>query len=225
MAGSAQFDACRSSLNALAAGVCVVVLMILSLGGCAMFGWAAHVVAGSSSGVEVEGEYLGLADTTVAVVVAADDRTLYRHPQVPQLLSRYVGGRISENMTSVTLIDPGQIAEFQQQNPHWSTLDYGELMNRLQVQRLVVIDIFTYSLHDPENKHVWRGVVAANVNVAESDAANPNTFAYMNTIRAQYPASPVPFLDSDERTIQHGLLQLFSRRTADLFYRHKETRH
>lgn len=225
MAGSAQFDACRSSLNGLVAGVCVVVLMILALGGCAMFGWAADVVAGNSSEVEVEGEYIGLADTTVAVVVAADDHTLYHHPQVPQLLSRYVGGRISENMTSVTLIDPGQIARFQQQNPHWSTLDYGKLMNRLQVQRLVVIDIFTYSLHDPENKHVWCGIVAANVNVTESDAANPDTFTYMNTIRVQYPASPVPFLDSDELTIQHGLLQLFSRRAAGLFSQHKEPRH
>ena len=190
-----------------------------------MFGWAADVVAGGGSEVEVEGDYLGLADNAIAVVVTADERTLYRYPQTPQLLARYVGGQISENLASATLIDPGQIAEFQQQNPHWITLGYGELMNRLQVQRLVVIDVFAYSLHDPENKHVWRGVVAANINVAESDAANPDTFAYMNTVRARYPERPVPLLDSDEQTIQHGLLQLFSQRTAGLFYRHKEIRH
>ena len=200
----------------------VVVVSISIASGCGMAGWAGYVMTGGEKPVEVDAQYTGLDNRTVAVVVTVDAHTRYRHPDAPLLLTRAVGGQMSAHLASTTFIDPGQIAQFQKDHPYWHTLPYGDLFDHLPADRLIVIDLYEYDPHDPDNRHLWRGQMSANIGVVERDSANPDAFVYHNTVHAQYPAHPVPLLKSDEQTIELGMRDRFARLVVRLFYDHKE---
>jgi len=206
-----------------AAVICGAMVLIAS-SGCSVAGWAGNVIAGPGTEAEVTGEYRGLEGKTVAVVVTAPPHTLLRQPNMPLLVAKALSGQLSQQLPTITIVDPTQVIAFQNQNPYWSTLPYGDLARRLGADRLVLIDVVSYSTQDPKNKHVWRGTMTANVNVAEGDSANPDAFVYTNAVGAGYPSRPIPLLDSDEQTIQLGMLKLFSHRVTGLFYDHKEAR-
>lgn len=199
-------------------------MLLIAGTGCTVAGWAGDIIAGPGTELAVSSEYGGLESKTVAVVITASPYTLFRQPMMPLLVAKAVSGRMSEQLPTTTLVDPTQIIDFQKQNPYWSTLPYGDLAQRLGADRLILIDMISYSTQDPNNKHVWRGTMRANINVVESDSANADAFAYTNTVGARYPDHPIPLLDSDEQTIQLGMLKLFSHRVIGLFYDHKEAR-
>ena len=192
--------------------------------GCAIVGWGLDVVTGGEKSVEVLGGYYGLADKSVAMIVSADDQTLFVQPQAPSMIAKMIGAKIKDVIPTVILIDPQQIIAFQEKNPHWNTLAYGDLIKRFEVDRLLVIDLFHFATHEPNNSHVWRGSMEGGVYVVEAESSNPDAFTYSNTVRAKYPPHPVPLLESDSQTIQLGMLELFTQRVINLFYDHKEMR-
>ena len=114
---------------------------IFAVEGCQISGWADYVLSGPNRQIEVDAEYRGLENQTAAVMVMADDYTLYRHPDVATLVAKAVGGRIAESVPTATLVDPQQIEQFVHDNPYWSTQPYGQLMGRLEVDRMVLIDV------------------------------------------------------------------------------------
>ena len=203
----------------LAVDIAAAVLLAALSRGCAVVGWGLDSVAGGEKEVEVEAEYRGLEGTNVAVIVHAGSATLYRRADAPILVARAVSARIADTVPTARLLEPGRVAEFQAQNPHW--VPYGELMAKLGVDRLVVIDVADYTTHDPENTHAWRGVLSANVRVAERESSDTDVPVYGNSVQVRYPDHPVPLLVSDEGTIELGLLDRFSSRVAGLFHDHR----
>jgi hypothetical protein len=98
------------------------------------------------------------------------------------------------------------------------------LLKRLDVDRLIIIDLATYSTHEPGNTHVWRGVVTASVSVADAEVENPNNLTYTQAVGARFPESqPVGVLDAEESTIEMGLNREFATRVATLFFEHQVT--
>ncbi len=202
----------------------LALLALLSLSGCQVLGWAAHGVAGAEKKVWHDAQYEGLAHQSVAVLTSADEFVLHRNPSVTLDVSRAVAADLAERVPGVRLADPQQVHEFTQKNPYWNTLPYGELLKKLSVQRIVHMDLVQYTLHEPGNQHVWRGVAVSNVNVAAADAPDPNNLLYTNTLKVVFPPDrAVGVLDADDRTIHLGLLVLLGDETAKLFYRHQKT--
>ncbi len=191
---------------------------------CGPLGWALDGLAGGPKPVEVDAEYEDLASRKVAILATAPPHVLYRHPNAPALAAKALGGRLAEHLPTAALTDPRQIESFQSENPYWPTMAYGELAAQLNVEGLIIIAIVVYSLHYPENRHVWRGRIEAAIGVAEAAGPDADSFAYTNTIRAVYPDRPLPLLDSDEQTIQFGVLSRFAQYAGGLFHDHEERR-
>jgi len=169
--------------------------------------------------IRVESQYDGLAGQRFAVLVAADEYTLYRYPEAPLQISRAMTARLAENLPGATPTDPQQLDRFQQDNPFWNTLRYTDLVEMLGVDRLVVVDLVDYRTREPGNAHVWRGVITANIGVIEAEAPDPDNFAFSTTVRTEFPPdTKVGVVNSDEETIQLGMLSQFSRDAAGLFY-------
>jgi hypothetical protein len=196
--------------------IALLVFLVATLPACDLFlqpGWKTEPVSA---------EYAGLVDQTVAVLVSADEQTLFAHPEAPAKVSRAVTARLKDHVTGVQVRDPVVISQYQKQNPYWATKPLGELMRDLQVQRVVFVDVGRYSLHEPGNAHVWRGEVQANVSVGEAEAPDPDNFVYSGNIRAVHPTDrPIGVLNSDDETMEAGVLEQFALRVSRLFYNHR----
>jgi len=168
-------------------------------------------------------EYLGLANHSVAVVVIADDKTLYASPDAPRSLCQSVSSALVAALPGIRPTEPRQIEQFQRLNPYWETLPPGDLLQHLRVERLILIDVTNFSTHEPGNANVWQGTIVANVAVAEAEAKNPNNFVYRTNISAAYPEkSTLGVLNSDDQTIRLAMLQTFTRNLLARFVEPKE---
>lgn len=195
-------------------------VLAVTCGGCGVAGWAASVVA--TKKISVEAEYQGFNGKAVGVLVTVDTRTHYHHPLASKMVAKAIGAQLTTTVPGIRVADPVQVEYFQQSNPYWNTMSYSQLMQELNVERLLLIEVFSYSTHDPEHKHVWRGVIEAGIGVYEAESDDPDVAAYMNTTQAQYPNMAVALLGSDEPTIQFGLHSVFAQHVTRLFYDYEE---
>jgi hypothetical protein len=204
-------------------GVVIAAAMSL-LVGCNVLGWGAQVFDGDAEGmVNVTAEYRGLDNQTVAVLVDADPGTLFQFPTAQLEVCAAVSQQIAGNVPGAKTIDPRQVADFQLRNIYWNTTTYSDLAQRLKVTRLVLIDLTEYRVHEPGNVNMYRGVMAANVGVAETNGTHPNDLAYRTHVQVAFPPnSPQGVPDANPRTIRKGTLDMFGLAIGGKFFPHKE---
>lgn len=191
--------------------------LVVSLGGCKLAGWAAQAIVGDDEEKPLASEYQGLSKKRVAVLVNADERTLYWHPRSPLNVATAVSSALSQTVAGIELVNPSAVLEFQGKNPYWVAVPYGELARELKVDRLVVISLARYSFHEPGNKELWQGNLAGRVSVSEVDSKDPNNFVYAKTVSVQFPEDrPMGVVNANESTIELGMLKLFSQRVGAL---------
>ncbi len=205
----------------------LLVLLAGSLPACNVAAWFAHGAAGGrgKKKVKVEAQYRDLAGKKVAVLVAADEYIQGRYPSSVLAVSRAVSARIVGNLPDTTIVPPQDLIEFQKKNPYWITVMPGELIRKLDVERLIIIDLIEYRTHEPGNAWVWQGMIAGEINVMEAESEDPDNPSFSTTVRAQYPEEgELGLVNSDNETVELGMLVLFARDAAGLFYDHEVMR-
>lgn len=207
-----------TSVMVVAAGLTMMVS-----GGCAGVAAATYAIAGPTKTVVVPAQYTGLEGRTVAVMVAGDEYLLYRFPDAQIRLSSNVSARIAENVDGVRVINPMTISQFQKDNPAWMTLPYSELIRKVNVDRLIIIDLSEYRLNDPGDKSMWRAVVSANVGVVEAEDIDPDNYTFFKNVKATFPEDGgIGVLNSDAETVELAVSTMFSQDVAELFYQHEK---
>lgn len=190
------------------------------LGGCQL---AAFVLPRERT-FDVTAQYRGLDGRSVAVLVAADEYTLYRFPKAPAYTCKVISASLQASVPDVTMMNPKQIVQYQSEHPHWVTYRYSRILRDLGVDRLVIVDLADYQTHEPGNSHIWRGVISGTVSVIEADGPDPDDVGASFDVAARYPEEgEVGLLDQDDETIQLGMLQVFARDVARLFHDHQVT--
>lgn len=207
---------------ALACCLLVTIAMIATQSGCQIMGYFANGFDKDNKVVDRDAQYRGLEGKTVAVLVAADEYTLFAHPDAPSALSRAVSRQIAADIKGVTLMNPKEIATFQKENIYWHTMPYGDIIKRLKVDRVVFVDVAQFTMHDGGDKTLWRGTVDANVGVIAADAQNPDDLAFSTRARARFPNDkPVGVLESNDETIKTGVIAAFAQKVSNLFRDHQ----
>ena len=205
--------------------IALTLTALSTLSGCGLVPWMAHAIGGGERTVQVEAQYEGLANQSVAVMVAAADTTLFQYPKMTDRICKSVSQRLNKHIEGVTLMNPEQVLSYQSENPYWHTLRYSRLIERMGVDRIVLVDIVDYRTHEPGNKHVYKGVATANIGVIEAQAADPDNFAFHTTVTTEFPDdTKVGLVNGDQQTLALALTKRFSRRVGWLFYDHEETR-
>lgn len=198
---------------------------VAGLAGCEAAGWLAQGFEPAAPPMLVKAEYHGLDNQRVAVLVDADLETMYQHPLAQLEVAQLLTERLAANVPGVSVIDARQVVDFQQRNIYWNTSTYSDLAKRLNVNRLVLVDLSEYRLHEPGNVHLWRGTVAASVGVAAADSDHPDDLAYQTVTTVSYPPDkPMGAIKADERTIRLGMLDLFARAVVGKFHDHEVER-
>jgi len=196
------------------------------LAGCETLGFVAHVAGGGEGPpIEVTAEYDGLDDQKVAVLVNADLPVLYQFPHAPLEITSAVNAQLADGVPGIELVNARDVVEYQHRNIYWNTATPAELMDNLDVTRLVMIDLIEFRTHEPGNTMVYRGVISARVKVFEADAAQPNNPTYGNVVSASYPPDrPEGVPEANAEAIRKGALDLFARAVAGKFHDHKVNR-
>ena len=189
--------------------------------GCEVAGLGAHVVAGGERTVRVKAAYDGLAERSAAVLVSVPETARGRHPDAPDRIAARVTRRLRENVPGIEALSAERTARFRRENPYWMVQPPRRLLDRLGVERLVIVDLLTYRLHEKGNRHVWLGRAVARVSVAEAESSAAGA-AFETTVRARFPPdTSVGLVDADPSRIRAGLHELFGRRVAQLFHDHR----
>ncbi len=198
------------------------------LGGCEagyLFGGMAQNYEYSLQ-IEVLSEYEGLENKSVAVIVQSDMATMYEYPDLELKIAVGVAGRIQRDVPGVKVVNPTRVHTWKFRTPQWSSMSYGEIADRLDVDRLVHVDIYEYRLHPPGNRYLWDGACGANVGVIERGGFDPDSFVDSFNVQSRFPdLEGVGRENASRAQIRTGLLVPFVQRTAWLFHTHLEPKH
>jgi len=176
--------------------------------------------------IEVLPRYDGLEHHSVAVLVDAPLDLQYTKPE---LLDQVAGGlmsRLQEHVPNIKMLHPMQVRNWQFTTPQWNAMAFGEMVEELGVDRIVLVDIQEFRLHPRGNQWLWEGVCRASIGVIERDGYDTDSFADLWEVSSQFP--DIEGLDRDSATeweVQTGLLSEFIKQTSYLFYTHIEPKH
>lgn len=229
MFATPRYDA-SSRRTPLRSVVLLAVLLggTLVAGGCDLVGWAAQGMRGDEDApIDVEAEYLDMAGKRIAVMVSADEYTLFRFPRATDNVGQAVSSAIQANVEGATVSIPREVAAYQRKNPYWITSRPSRLITDLGVDRLVIIDLNEYRTNEAGNASVWRGVIDGSVSVYEADGEDPDNRTYEKQVRAEYPEGGTFGLISesaDQAKIEAAVLKLFAVRAGGIFFDHQDIR-
>ncbi len=211
----------RAGRLSLAAGVLAALVCIPS--GCILSPMLrASELKGSH---DVKAKYSGLTGKTFAVVVSADRMIQGEYPQLVGQVTTTVATYLSEQCDASGWVTPQDVLAFQYKNPRWSVMRLDDLAKELGVERLVVVEIMEFRLHEPGNQYLWRAAATAKVGVIESDGPVTDNFIFQEQIRTIFPLAEKalgPAQISGE-VVQVQLAKKLVNRVAWLFFDHEET--
>ena len=209
----------------------LLVLTIVTLGAaCTMFSCAVgKLVGGMMQNFEYTKQvvtypaYSDLENKSVAVIVDVDMVTLYEHPDVAVSIAANVSRRLSKNVPGIRVVPSALVIQWQFRTPQWNAMPYGEVAQRLNVDRIVHIDVHEFRLHPPGNQWLWDGLCGANVGIIERDGYDPDSYVDTFNVTVAFPdMQGVTRENASAQGVQRGLLTLFTRKTSWLFFTHLE---
>lgn len=213
-------------------GLLLVTLIALS---CAIPGCvAAALVGGMAESARRQGshtvyaEYEGLKGKTFAVVVAADRSIESQYPGLSTKLMDRINTMISnahakmpDGATAGPRVD--RLLRVLYNHPEWPALPRKDVADLLGVERLIVVDLAAYRLHEPGNSHLWDGAAAGTVSVIEADSTVPDEPIFEQSISVTFPDSTGVMVTDQAREVVHTeLSNRFGNRVAWLFFDHEE---
>ena len=94
---------------------------------------------------------------------------------------------------------------------------------RGNVDRLIYIDLYEYTLHEPGNSYLWAGAASGSVAVIEADSPYPDEFAFQLPVGVQFP-DQMGFgpAELSKQQVSSVLSNRIIDRASWLFYEHEE---
>ena len=209
-------------------GCLLTIASLLPLSGCILAGLSSAIGANieKQKQIEVLAKYRGLENKSVAVLAHSDQRTAYEFPTaIPNIVGNMVL-ILDKNVPGVRVLDPRYSVTWMHQTPGWPTLPLADLAKELDVDRVIVIDIFEYRLNPEGNSFLWDGVAGANVSVVERDGIDPDSFAEEFQVISKFPdMEGIGKAQAGPREIEIGLQKTFVDQVGFLFYDHVEEKY
>ncbi|GAB4549873.1 MAG: hypothetical protein Tsb0013_11400 [Phycisphaerales bacterium] len=165
-------------------------------------------------------EYEGLTGRTFAVILQADMTMRMNQPRAVTQLTNAATRVLSQNVAHAGFVPGPRVLEFQFSTPRWSTWEPLRIADELTVDRLVVIELLEYRLHEAGNAQIWDGRAVARVEVYEAEY-DSNEPAFVSEVRVRYPdGSGFSRQEISGRQVEANLQQRLVDRCCWLFYEH-----
>jgi hypothetical protein len=177
---------------------------------------------------DVYADYEGLSNKSFAVVVATDRLIEAEFPGLSAMMMTRINNMIADahaKMPDGAIAAPHveRLLKTLYSKPQWVAMPRDDVAKMLGVDRLIVVDLAMYRLHEPGNVHLWDGVAAGSVSVYESDGPLADDAAYERAVTVTFPDTQgFMVTDLQFEVVNTELSRRFSERVAWLFFDHKE---
>ncbi len=202
----------------------VLLLLVPALcPGCQCLNYWLFVFAPAAPPKAVDAEYDGLQDSTVAVVIYADERVLYEYPMVRLDLGMMVGGYLQQNVKKCTVVDPQRVASYQQRNIYWDREGRTELGKKLGADYVLFISLIEYTTHVKGSLNLYRGELIADVALHKVDLPERGSRVWgPDRFHVSFPENaPGGRPAEDDRLVAVETRRRFADRLTKKFYDHK----
>jgi hypothetical protein len=217
----------RRSIGVAALLVAMVALLapLVALSGCNVVGAVADTYERNATH-DVKAEYRGLEGKSFAILVGADRSIQSQMPMLVEEFTRRMTTRLSApgNVPLPSGFIPASDAlAFGYRNPTWHLRAPAKLAEDLGgVDRVIMIELIEFRLHEPGNKYVWDGRASARVSVGNPEN---DEIDFERVVDVKYPDGESFSSDELESSqVMSALLVRLLDRASWLFYDHEEAK-
>ena len=154
--------------------------------------------------------YAGLKHHSVAVVVYADDATLFMYPQAAKEVSSFLDYDLKRAVPSARILNYRDVINYQNQTPNWQALPIKAIGLHFSVDRVIYLELLNYSTHAPGAEHLLQGHIKARVYVYDTHLPGDGR-VLTTTVSTRWPRSaPEPVYHGDTNVVRMNTLTAFS---------------
>jgi hypothetical protein len=165
----------------------------------------------------VPAEFPYLQGKKVCVAVWADSETLFEYPWVQLEVSEHVVETMKPNVRGVSFIPCRSVVELQRRDVDWDRKDPALLGARFGADRVLMIELTQYTTREPESPHLYRGRVAANLKVYNTQYRDSEPI-FKSPVEVAYPPASVGQWGTNDQAIRLATMQAFAAEVAGKFY-------
>ena len=160
--------------------------------GCMLLGLAAYVAPHP----QVDASYKGLAKKRVAVMVWTDRAMAIDWPNLQLDLSRGIESRLQakaaekghpKELEGTTFAAPESVIRFQRDHPETETQDITDVAPRMDIDRLIYIEIEQFYTRPEDSLELFRGSITANLKVVEIADGKAKVTFQVDRMQVKYP--------------------------------------
>ncbi len=144
-------------MKKIATGILCSIILV-SFAGC--FGFAANLMY-MINGLKVEAAYDGLKKSRVAIVVVSDASS-YGRDTLSTVVSRAMGIRLKQHVKDIKIIPQKEIESWQDEHG-WDETDFCEVGRGVTADKVIAIEIGSYSIHEGSTLYKGRSMVTTTV--------------------------------------------------------------
>lgn len=198
----------------------IALVALFFLGGCNAFEFPLYVLFGGQKKT-IPAEYEGLNNARTAIVIVAGPGVDFEYPYARHSLALWIANRLQEHVKGIEFVSQDVVDRFQRENLDWYEIPVGELGREFQAQRILYVDLLTYTMLEEHSVNLLRGLIIGDVRVYDIDA-DAELPAYQTEISAVFPEhSPVPVSDEAWQKIPRMTMLAFAEKLAMKFFDHK----
>ncbi len=196
-------------------------------GGCVALGFAAHAMPPAT----VLPTYTGLTGKSVGVMVWADRGVQIDFPTIQVDLANAIQSRLekappkTKQLKGTTFpVNPASIVRYQEDHPEIEGAPIASVAPRLGVDRLIYVEIETFSTRSDFSVDLFRGTASATVNVLEVTNGKARTGYNESGIEVHFPpdAPREGIPNAGDYRIYTGTIDALAKQIANRFLPHTE---
>lgn len=208
----------RRKLSALAAAL----VLAAALAGCKTLRYISYVFAPTLPAEKVPAEFAELPGSSVAVVVYANDETLYRHPGIQLHVSSVVSGELENCVENVKAVAPRRIANYYRENIFWHEMDKTKLGQTFGAGYVLFINLEEFATLAPGSIQLYHGRLTATASLYQTSLPERDCLVWgPKEYRAEYPAGASTGAPAQsDANIRDRTIRVFAARLVKSFYKH-----
>ncbi len=202
-------------------GITALLLLPLTIAvsGCS---WLVPLIFIGEHKEKIPAEFDKLDGMKTAVVVWADQETLFDYPHVRMELSMHISDKMWSSMKNVKLVDSRQIEDYVQKNIEMS-IDPEKVGQAFDCDMVVYIELLDFQIRDREAPDFVRGRIDASVSVYDIKADVESARRYeLDEVETVYPEmQSMLFNETNAIVVRKETYEKFAETVARKFYKHE----
>jgi len=173
----------------------------------------------------ISAEFDKLSESRVAILVWADQSTLFDYPHIRFELATYVGDKLFaetlQRKLNVDVVDPRDVEDYVQMNVD-AGIDPSIVGKHFDADYVIYMEVLNFQMRDAHHAQFLHGNLTASVSVHDmrADPDQPQVFD-LAPVQCVYPDSPILLTATNSLHVREAMYHKFSELVARKFYEYE----